>query len=117
MSEHVTAKKDSVVSWNTPSGSYLPGHCDQVAKPLVSQLVCNDHCHSLLGTRRCMVAIIHECCLPVGDESPVLHGTSTKVWDSYQVCEHKHSMRVGRNGVATSSVIRERLFPVSMKGW
>lgn len=84
--KHIISNKNSLVILSIPWRPYLPGHGDQVAKPLMSQLMSNNHCHPLLGTWRRMVAVIHECCFPIGDEPPVLHGTSTKVWDSYQVC-------------------------------
>lgn len=45
----------------------------------------NDHCHSLLCPRGCVVAIKHQCCLPISDETPVLHGPCPKVWDGYQI--------------------------------
>lgn len=45
----------------------------------------NNTGHSLLVVGGRLVLVIQQVGLPVGDEAPVLHGTSTKVRDGYLI--------------------------------
>lgn len=45
----------------------------------------NNSSHFLLVVGRRLALIVQQVGLPVGDEAPVLHGTSTKVRDGYLI--------------------------------
>lgn len=52
---------------------------------LVGQLVCYDNSHSLFAGGRVSVLVVQKSCLPIGDQPPVLHGTSREVGNGKQV--------------------------------
>lgn len=51
----------------------------------MNKLVGDNTGHSLLVVGRRLVLVIQQVGLPVGDEAPVLHGTSTEVRDGYLI--------------------------------
>lgn len=52
-----------------------------VLKPYhMSQFMCNDGGNPLLVGVGGELFIVEQCCLSVGDQTPVLHGSSIKIW-------------------------------------
>jgi hypothetical protein len=62
-----------------------PGHGDQIAEPLVRQLVCDDHGDALLLLRAGGGLVDHQRHLAVGNQAPVLHGAHGELGDADHV--------------------------------